>query len=184
MAYPLGKLWFFPLINIFIGTISGFNHIPKDKPFILVSNHERRVDPIFLIYLILKKLNKKLHFLAQPKLWFLGEGICRHWAGCIPLYNSKQAFSEMKSYIKRGNIVGIFPQGGYKGEKNNNFKTGAIRLALESNVPILPIGLKSSYLPFRTKINVGKLIWVKGNNELQKKAENLMKTIYKLRTKI
>ncbi len=164
MVYPLLKIWAFPLIRSFIREIRGIENIPLNSNFIVVSNHEKRIDPLYVAYPIIKKLNKKVHFIALPKLWFLGEKICSKWAGCIPLFNPQQAYNEAKKCLLKKNIVGIFPEGGYK---NNHavpkFKTGAVRLAIETGLPILPIGLRSSYMPGLSIVNIGAPVYVNAN---------------------
>ena len=164
---------------VLIKNIKGLDNIPTKIPFIIVSNHEKLIDPVLIFYPILKKLNKKVHFLATPTWWFLGETICRKWAGCIPLFDRKQAYNESKKLIESGEILGIFPEAGLKRTKNP--KTGAIRLALETDAPILPIGIKSSYIPFNSTIKIGKLIHLKKKNNIKKQMSNLMEEVYRLR---
>ena len=142
MAYPISKWLYFPLIRILIRRVEGMENIPRKKPFILASNHEKLIDPFYILYPILKKLNKKVHFLSTGRWWFLGDAICRRWAGCIPLFNAEQAYNEAKELIKSKEIIGIFPEGGTHRTKNP--KTGAVRLAIETNALVLPVGLRSS----------------------------------------
>ena len=182
MAYPITKSWFYPLNWVMIKRIQGENNIPKNRNFIIISNHEHLIDPLYIIYSVLWKLNKKVHFVATPTWWFLGEKICRQWAGGIPLFNSEQAYKEAKELIKSGEIIGIFPEGGTRRTKNP--KTGAIRLALETKTPILPIGIKSSYLPFNSTVNIGKLVHLKKKNNIKKQTLELMEYVYKLRNGI
>ncbi|MAE42461.1 hypothetical protein CMO93_01710 [Candidatus Woesearchaeota archaeon] len=186
MVYPFFKnLLVFPYCRLQIRKIKGIKNIPKKSNFIITSNHENRIDPLYLLYPFLRRLNKKIHFLAQPKLWFLGEKICRQWAGCIPLFNSKQSYAEIKEYLKKGKIVALFPQGSYKKEDNNKFKTGVIRLAMETKTPILPIGIKSSYFPFSSALNIGKLVYSKKNKKgIEAQTADLMKYVYALRSSI
>lgn len=135
---------------------------------------------MLIIYPILRKLNKKVHFLATPTWWFLGETICRKWAGCIPLFNSEQAYNEMKNHIKKGGIIGIFPEG-HLNARVRHPKIGAVRLAIETKTPILPISIKSSYLPFNSTINIGKLIYAKKEKNIEKQTLDLMSYVYGLR---
>ena len=179
MAYTISKIWFYPVFRILIKRTYGIENIPNNSNFIIVSNHEKLIDPLFIVYLMLKRLNRKVHFLATPTWWFLGEKICRKWAGCIPLFNPKQAYNEMKDHIKKGNIVGIFPEG-HLDEKVRYPKTGAVRLALETKTPILPVGIKSSYWPFSTTIRVGKLIYLKKKN-IKEQAFQLIDYAYQLK---
>ncbi len=184
MVYTITKFWFYPVLSLFIGKIKGKQNIPTRGNFIIISNHFHLIDPLLIIYPMLKKLNKKIHFLAKPSWWFLGETFCRKYAGCIPLFDSKQAYNEIKEYIKKGKIIGIFPQGDYK-KGNNTFKTGVIRLALETNTPILPIGIKSSYTLFSSALNMRKLIHLEKNKKtIEQKAEDLMSHVYQLKNEI
>ena len=179
MAYPITKFWFYPLCRLFTKRIENLENIPKETPFIIVSNHEHLIDPLLIISPILRKLNKKVHFLSSASWWFLGDTICKQWAGCVPLFDKRQAFQESKALIKSGEIVAIFPEGGIR--KISNPKTGAIRLALETNIPILPIGLRTSYIPFSSTLNIGKLIYLKKNKNMKRQAKDMMRCIYKLR---
>ncbi|MEK6983646.1 MAG: lysophospholipid acyltransferase family protein [Nanoarchaeota archaeon] len=179
MAYPITRFWLYPLNWLMIRRIRGIDNIPDKTTFIIVSNHERLIDPVYIVYVILKKLNRKVHFIASPSWWFLGNTVCRQWAGCIPLFNSREAYQEAKKLVKSGNIVGIFPEGGTRRTKNP--KKGAVRLAIETKTPILPIGLKSSYAPLNSTLNIGKLVYLnKGKISLNKQAKVLMEHIYRL----
>ena len=180
MAYPITKFWFYPFCRVFTRKIKGVDNIPNNTPFIIVSNHKKLIDPLLIIYPILKKLNKKVHFLAAPTWWFIGDKICDQWAGCIPLFDSKQAYTQMKKYIKKEKIVGIFPEG-HLNTKVRHPKTGAVRLAIETNTPILPIGIKSSYIPFSSTINIGKLRYMKKGKDIKKQTLDLMDYVYSLR---
>ena len=180
MTYPITKFWFYPLCFFLTGEVEGREDIPPKGNFIIVSNHEHLIDPLLIIYPILKKLDKKVHFLSSARWWFLGDTICRKWAGCVPLFDKKQAYNESKNLSNSREIIAIFPEGGIKRTKNP--KTGAVRLALETHIPILPIGLKSSYVPFKSTLNIGEMIYItKNKKNFKKQTEDLMKQVYKLR---
>lgn len=180
MVYPIFKLVLYPVIFLLTKRIKGIENIPTNKTFIIISNHEKLIDPLLILDPILKKLNKKIHFLAKPTWKFLGETICKKWAGSISLNDPKIAYDEMKSHLKHGHIVGIFPQGHITSKKRNP-RVGAIRLALETNTPILPIGIKSSYFPFSATLNIGKLIHLKKDNKsIEMETADLMNHVYGL----
>ena len=166
MVYPIFKLWLYTFCRLMIRRIKGTVNVSDQSPFIIVSNHEHLVDPLYILYPVLKKLNKKVHFLATPTWWFLGDTICRRWAGCIPLFDSAQAYKESIELINSGEIVAIFPEGGIG--KTKNPRTGAVRLAIETKMPILPIGLKSSYIPFNSTLNIGKPVYMERNKSIKK----------------
>lgn len=178
MAYPISKLWLYPFCRLMIREIKGIENIPNKSKFIIVANHEHLVDPLHILYPILRKLNKKVHFVATPTWWFLGETICRKWAGTIPLFNSEQVYKESRGLLESHEIVGIFPEGGTRRTKNP--KTGAVRLALETKTPILPIGIRTSYTPFDSTVNIGKIVYLKQGKNIKKQVKDLLKEIYRL----
>lgn len=183
MVYPISKLWAYPVFGILIRKINGLENIPNNTPLIIVSNHEKLIDPLYLVYIIIKKIDKKVHFLSTGKWWFLGETICRKWAGCVPVFEINGAYHEMKNILQQGKIIGIFPEGRLD-KKARKLKTGAVRLAIETNAPILPVGIKSSYLPYSSEIYIGKPIYLKDNKNIKKQALDLMKHVYKLRNNL
>lgn len=180
MVYPILKLWFNQLCRIMIKDIKGTENIPDDLNFIIAANHSRLIDPAYIAYPILKKLNRKLHFVASPK-WIpiLGSTICEKWAGCIPAYNGR-TYDQVKNALFDGKIVGIFPEGHLE-ERVRIPRTGVIRLSAETHIPILPIGVKSSYKPFSSLVSIGKLVYVDKRKNMKKQLQSLMGTIYKLR---
>lgn len=180
MAYPISKLWLYPLCWILTKKIKGMENIPDKKTFIVAANHETNRDHLLIIYPVVKKLDKKVHFIATP-VWWLNK-FSRQWAGVIPMHSPKQAYREAKEAIKSGEIVGIFPEGRLERKKRTeNPKTGAVRLALETGTPILPIGIKFSWAPFSSTINIGKLIYLNKNKGIKKQSYDVMKYLYKLK---
>ncbi len=180
MAYPISKLWAYPVLRVFIRKINGMENVPEKSLFIIAANHEKLADPLYIIYPILKKLNMKVHFLSTGRWWFFGDTICRKWAGCIPIFDRGQAYEEARKQIKSGEIVGFFPEGHLNAKKSYP-KTGAVRLAIETKTPILPIGINSSYLPFNSVINIGKPFFLNGKEDIEKQSLDLIRRIYKLR---
>lgn len=184
MVWPLFKIFIFPPIRFFIKNVNGIKNIPKDNNFIVTSNHPSWWDPFIIGTVITPFLNKKIHFMASPRFWFLGDTICRKWAGCIPVYKDDKGESSIKealSFLKNNKIVGIFPEGIAKPNKKIKGKLGIARLAIESKKPVIPIGLNGvdelapggSIIPKKLKritINIGKPLYF---NEYYDKPHNL-----------
>ena len=180
MVYPLRRLWYYPFWRVLIKKVKGMQNIPDKGNFIIVANHNKLLDPILVAYPIIKKLDKKVHFVASPRWWpYLGEYICRTWAGCIPLFNRKQAYKDAKKMINEGEIVGIFPEGNIK-KYPRRTKAGAIRLAIETETPILPVKIESSYIPFVSIVSFDKIIYPDEIKKKYKNPERLMSKIYNL----
>ena len=85
MAYPITKRILHILSKIFIEKVDGEENLPKEG-FIISSNHESYIDSLVLAEIVLKKTNKKVHYIAVPRLFRnkIRKIIWTGWAGCIP----------------------------------------------------------------------------------------------------
>lgn len=178
MAYPITKLWLIPLLRILIRKIEGIDKITAKGKFIIASNHDSILDSFFISSIIVSKLNRKVHFIARPTN-NLDKIVPKKWAGWILVFDRKKGYLEALEKLKSGAIIGIYPEGSTK--IKNKLKTGAIRLAIESNTPILPIGLSSSWKPFTAAIRIGKPFYADKNIGIRLQTKRLMKIIYSLK---
>src|SRR3989344_8142129 len=179
MAYPITRKWLRPLLRLFIKKIKGKDNIPEG-PFIIASNHRRLADPPFVLFPVLSKLKKKIHFISKPT-WVFNKAmkiLAERWGGCILLYDGKEAYKKAKNILEAGGIVGIFPEGS---SKRNHYKTGAVRLSYETKLPILPVGIRIVIKPFGSTINIGKPYCIKSDKNPKRQTASLLKKIYALR---
>ena len=164
------------IIKGFVKEINGIDNIPKDLAFIIASNHASYMDHFVIASIITDYLDKKVYFLAKKehfKRWHE-----RKWheiVGTIPIDRSagESALIEAAEYLKRGKIIGIYPEGTRSLDgKLQKGKTGIARVVLRAKVPVIPIGLTNTFeiLPkgkiipkFKKKIevNIGKLLYFK-----------------------
>ena len=178
MAYPITKLWLIPLLRLLIRRIEGIENILTKGNFIIASNHDRILDSFFIWYVIVSKLNRKVHFIARPTNK-LDKIVPKKWAGWILVFDRKKGYAEALEKLKSGAIIGIYPEASTKIKKK--LKTGAIRLAIESNKPILPVGLNSSWKPFTATIRIGKPFYADKNIDIRLQTKRLMKRVYSLK---
>lgn len=206
MVYPIGKLIVPPTVKLWIRRIDGLENVPRDRPFIIAANHSSYLDDISIVPIIIKHTNKRVHMYCNDRFYkniFLASFL--NWAGCIPVSvetrnkeTNKMAFKLSLDYLKRGEPVGIFPEGGRSIDgKLREAKTGIAKLALVSEVPVLPVGIIGSHkvLPKGAKfprfkrfdIKIGKLIYLdkyfgkENNKKVLKEVTNLiMREIGKL----
>ena len=180
MVYPISKLWYYPLLKIFLKRAKGMDNIPRYINFIVAANHSKLIDPILIYYPIIKTLNKKLHFIASPR-WIptLGSTICEKWAGCIPAYGGK-TYGLARQALMEGKLVGIFPEG-YLKNRLKIPKNGVIRLSIETKTPILPVGVKSSYKPWNSSVNIGKPFYATKAKGIEEQLHDLMRELYDLK---
>lgn len=139
-----------PLLKmIFRPWIVGEEHIPKDGPVILASNHLSFIDSVFLPLMI----QRRVYFLAKSE-YFTGKGV-KGWfvknfmlaTGQLPIDRSGGQASEASlntglGVLAQGNVLGIYPEGTrspdgllYRG------RTGVARMILESGTPVVPVAM-------------------------------------------
>lgn len=175
-----------PVFKSFVSEIKGLENLPLPGGFILAPNHVGFFDFFFLASVVIPYFNRKVHFISQKEIWWniLGRGMDK-WLGRIEVdpENKKGCLEEASQFLKNNGIICIYPEGrASKGHELNKGKTGAVRLALFSNKPIVPVGLyaplgyptfdqsirslKKSYK--KVKIYFGQPIFFKENSEITK----------------
>ena len=150
MVYATAKLLLLPIFRLFVKDVKGIGNLPKKGPFIIAANHSSFLDPLVLAGLIIPKVDQKIHFLAKPTgIWrIFSEYISVSWAGCIPI--EKTRLVKRKSLpiaiemLKKGEVVGVFPEGTRNHRKLIKAHTGVGRLAVEG-FQIIPIGIKGTH---------------------------------------
>ncbi len=137
---------------------------------ILVGNHQSHLDPFFLAgatHRRIQWMSKEENFKTPiVRSLFTNLGAFKVLRGQA----DQAAWDKAKSIIQSGEFVGIFPEGtrtedGSLGE----FHTGAVRLAVETGVPIVPLCVIGSrealpkgklvMKPVRVSVRIGKPIY-------------------------
>ena len=208
MVYPFGKLILPPVYKLWLRKADGMENAPKDKPFIIATNHTSYYDSVIIHSILIPKINKKIHTLVNSRYWNnFATRTMLDWGECIPVYiqneknskeKNKKAFKKALDYIKKGDIVQIFPEGHRSIDgKLQKGKTGVARLALKAKVPVVPAGIigsnsvipKGKILPrfARCEVKIGKPMYFKKyyNKKSTKKmleevTRSIMKEIAKL----
>lgn len=155
MLYWVLKVIFLgPIIRLlFRPKIIGKKNIPRRGAAIIASNHQSFSDSIFLPLAVPRKIT----FLAKSE-YFTGRGIKGFFTkmffagvGQVPIDRSGGRASEAAVFtavqiLNSGKLLGIYPEGTrspdgrlYRG------RTGIVRIALEANVPIIPVALKGTF---------------------------------------
>ncbi|MDP4012110.1 MAG: lysophospholipid acyltransferase family protein [Candidatus Nanoarchaeia archaeon] len=197
MVYTISKEILKLIKLVFVKQIKGISNLPKG-PFILAVNHSSYLDPALVYAVVLNKLDKKVHaigakYLFKKKLW---DFIYRVWWESIPLNG---AVEKAIKYLKKGEIVCIFPEGGRSrtGKMGKATGTGAAVMALETGAPVVPVHIKGTFelwpryhtlpkLGRSIEITIGKpLKFTKKDNpskkELNFALKKIMDTIKKLK---
>ena len=151
-------MWYWLFKYIFMGPllallgrpkIEGLEHVPSSGPVILASNHLAVADSFYLPLVV----SRRITFLAKSE-YFTGTGIkgfFTRWfytaAGQVAIDRAdadaaQAALTTAERILKQGKLLGMYPEGTrspdgrlYKG------KTGLARLALETQVPVIPVAM-------------------------------------------
>lgn len=118
----------------------GKDHVPKHGPFILASNHQSFLDPVFVGV----GVRRHLVFMARDTLFrsrFFGGLI--HSVNAIPIGRDRADVAAMKkilSRLKEGRGVCLFPEGTRTGDgRIAPFKAGFGLLCRRAKAPVLPV---------------------------------------------
>ena len=166
-AAPAGTRGMFPqwaleMIRPVVGMVSrvfwkiefaGVENIPAQGGVVIAANHQTYIDP-FWLSLKIKRPTRYLAWSAAFRWPFVGP--CLTWFGAWPLAlegSDPAPIRRSLQWLRDGGAVVIFPEGGRSNATGDleRFKAGAVRLALEANVPILPVTIKG-----------GNRVWPRG----------------------
>jgi 1-acyl-sn-glycerol-3-phosphate acyltransferase len=150
LMYRVAQFWAVLLIKC-TGcpvTVTGRKNIPRKEGICFVSNH----GSIFDIVLLLAYAGRPIGFVAKKELlWipFLNMWILLIGGLFIDRGNIRKAVATINSGVKRiraGDAMIIFPEGHRsKGQGLLPFRSGAIKLATQSEAPIVPVAIAGSY---------------------------------------
>tara|TARA_R110002126_G_scaffold269388_1_gene413103 strand:+ start:1292 stop:2047 length:756 start_codon:yes stop_codon:yes gene_type:complete len=127
----------------FYYTVKREQKLERNKSYMIVANHTSMAD-IMLMLAIIKNpfvFVGKQELAKIPLFGFFYKRTCI----LVDRGNSKsrmEVFNEAQKRINRGLSVCIFPEGGVPDDESillDTFKDGAFRLAIEHQIPILPI---------------------------------------------
>jgi 1-acyl-sn-glycerol-3-phosphate acyltransferase len=129
--------------------VQGMEKLPKSGAYILAPNHATNVDALAVAYFIYIKTKRAPHFLTKEKLFRIPLfGPILLAAGQIPVFRTggqrnDDSLRVAHAYLKAGHSVCVFPEGTLTRDPDSwpmRGKTGAVRLALDSGVPVYPVG--------------------------------------------
>lgn len=145
----------FVLSPVYRYDVVGRDNIPKG-PAILSANHSSNLDPIMIS--LAAGIEHHIRYMAKNELFKIPvlSSVIRA-IGSFPVDREKKDIRAIKTalkILKLGGKVGIFPEGTrIKTAGEKSAKSGAVRLADQMNVPVVPVYLPRKKRPFR-KIRV------------------------------
>jgi 1-acyl-sn-glycerol-3-phosphate acyltransferase len=119
-------------------TVTGREHLPKDGGVILVSNHLSNADPPILGAAVARR---RVRFMAKQELFKFPVGLIIRSYGAFPVRRLEAdvgALLNAERLLKRGEVVGMFPEGTRsKTGKAGTPHKGTALIALRSGAPIV-----------------------------------------------
>jgi 1-acyl-sn-glycerol-3-phosphate acyltransferase len=133
-------------------TVTGTRNIPRSGPVILASNHRSYIDSVILPLVV----RRRCHFLTATE-YFGGRGFGA-WArrtflratGMLPMDRSGGQASEAslgtaRAMLVKGKVLVVYPEGSRSRDgRLHRGRTGAARLALATDAPVVPVGLRGT----------------------------------------
>jgi 1-acyl-sn-glycerol-3-phosphate acyltransferase len=174
--------------------VTGISNLQDEKlsgPLIISSNHDGRIDPVWIFYMIQihSKIKPNIRFLAwyrfydMPVLgWYIKA------MQCFRLESRKglEVLDPAVDYLQNSGVLCLFPEGYIKKitEKQKRAKRGVGYLILKTNAPVLPVYIKyhkRSWLPFYwVEIHFGKIRNNLGQGRAEQDIQSIADTVLQL----
>ena len=152
--------------SLFKIKVTRIDNIPNDTGVILAPNHKSNWDPIIILSAL---KHKKLSAVCKKEL-VLNGFIANLFEklDIIPINRNSPEISSVKKIIrllKNNSSMIIFPEGTrVKGTELGEAKKGVALFAIKSNVPIVPISIKTTYKIFsKVEVVIGEPIYISKN---------------------
>lgn len=116
----------------------GAQHVPAKGPLVVVSNHSGFLDGP----LIFCTFPRPVHFLVKRSYFASRFGPILRGVGQIPIEQAtgdRDALRAARAVLRRGGIVGVFPEGTRGPGVVERAQQGAAFLALREDAPVLPV---------------------------------------------
>lgn len=168
---PPFKLWF-------NWRFDGLERVPAEGPLIVAGNHLSYLDPIAHAYFVVEA-GRRPRFLAKKEL-FDNRLLAMLLRGTrqIPVERGtgdQAPLEEATRSLEAGEVVVIYPEG-TSVTTNEDFspgrgKTGAVRLAMRTGVPILPVATWGGQHVWRKEglqsLSFGRPIWLRAGEPVR-----------------
>ena len=132
--------------------VFGLENLPKEGGYIMFPNHQGKYDAIGIMDAHEKPLSivvdaKRSKLLLVDQTVRVLDGVRLDVSS---MRNQIEGMNKIWREVKNGRRYIIFPEGGYKNNRNNvqEFKPGAFKCAIKAKSPIVPVALIDSWKPF------------------------------------
>ena len=128
----------------------GADNLPRDGGYVLAAGHVSNLDPWALGLQIWPR--RFLRFMGKSELFWFPLSLIIEGAGAFKVHRGqadREAIETAIELARAGNVIAMFPEGtrrkkGLRKKYEAGAHTGAARIALEANVPLVPAGVKGT----------------------------------------
>jgi 1-acyl-sn-glycerol-3-phosphate acyltransferase len=143
----LGVLSWPVVKTLFRHRARGVENVPREGGFVLAANHWSNFDPWALGMPIFPR--RFLRFMGKSELFWFPLGAIITAGGAFPVRRGErdeEAIATAVDLCRQGHAVVMFPEGtrrqkGLRKKHEARWHTGAARIALEADVPLVPAGI-------------------------------------------
>jgi 1-acyl-sn-glycerol-3-phosphate acyltransferase len=150
MIYRAAELLVSPVLRVYFQPdVTGIEFVPRSGPAIIAANHVSASDEVFTPV----AARRQVYYFAKAE-YFTGGGLrgritagVFRGLGQVPVDRSdpRAAAATLDvgmALLADGKVLGIYPEGTRSPDgRLHKFRTGVARLALRSQVPVIPVGL-------------------------------------------
>ncbi len=144
----LGPLWGRPiavfLAHVFWRTrVVGKHHVPRKGPVVVIANHVGFIDGPVAVGV----MPRHAHVLVKTDMFVNVLGAILRASGQIEVAHSgREALARGRAVLRRGGVVGVFPEGSRGMGDAASLGGGAAWLALHGDAPVVPLALLGTRL--------------------------------------
>ncbi|MDP9111676.1 MAG: 1-acyl-sn-glycerol-3-phosphate acyltransferase [Candidatus Eremiobacteraeota bacterium] len=169
-------------------SVRGVENVPRSGPLIVACNHRSFLDPPVMGSFV----PRQIYFMAKKELFdipLLGPAIAS--VGAYPVDREGSATAAIKrsvEVLRRGDCIGIFPEGGRNTDGEKEARQGVALLASLAKAPVLPaaiVGGDRAKRLGKIKVAYGKPLTLPADrkatrDDLAKFTEEVMSAIFAL----
>ena len=176
--YTFAKSTLRPLTRAaFAVRVTGTEKVPLTGGLVVAANHRSYLDPPLLG----SWFPRTIHFMAKHELFkILGLGAIIRAVHAFPVDRDRADVASIRQalrILKRGDVVGIFPEGTRNLAGEAQARGGAVLLAATAHCPIVPVALVNTQHAIRrlraskVEVRIGEPIVLQGSERKATKAE-------------
>lgn len=144
----MGLLLWAPMKVAYRLRAEGVENLPSQGGYVLASNHLSNLDPWILAYPLWPK--RRIRSMAKSELFNPVLAPLLKASGAFPIRRDRadpEAFRTAVRIVRSGEVLLVFPEGArrrkgrWKRKRQSRPHSGAARIALAANVPLVPVAI-------------------------------------------